>query len=40
MEHPVQVEVFIPHADGQPVHMVQDEINENELMGVNHDQDI
>nr|TKW31062.1 hypothetical protein SEVIR_2G080300v2 [Setaria viridis] len=40
MEHPVHVEVFIPQADGQPVQMVQDEINENDLMGGNQDQDI
>nr|TKW22691.1 hypothetical protein SEVIR_4G244800v2 [Setaria viridis] len=33
------VEVFIPQANGQPNHMVQDEINENDLMEINLDQD-
>lgn len=30
-----QVDVFISQEDGQPLHMMQEEINENELLGGN-----
>nr|TKW20953.1 hypothetical protein SEVIR_4G194400v2 [Setaria viridis] len=36
---PVQVDVFIPQNNGQPLHMVQDEVNENELLGDNQAQE-
>jgi len=36
---PPQVDVFIPQDNGQPLHMVQEEINENELLDGNQDQD-
>nr|TKW33816.1 hypothetical protein SEVIR_2G264400v2 [Setaria viridis] len=36
---PVQVDVCIPQNDGQPLHMVQDDINENELLGENQAQE-
>lgn len=36
---PVQVEVFIPQNDSHPLHMIQDDINENELLGDNQDQE-
>lgn len=36
----MQVEVFIPQVDGQPPHMVQEDINEQNLMGGDLNQDL